>query len=84
MRTIGKAVLTAVCGAALMLLALPGISAAAEPGAYDMDMGERIFSGKVGPWTGEARLVDMMAQMMRSGVTAGRWAPGRGRPGWST
>ena len=70
MRTIGKAVLTAVCGAALMLLALPGISAAAEPGAYDMDMGERIFSGKVGPWTGEARLVDMMAQMMRSGVTA--------------
>jgi len=70
MRTIGKAVLTAVCGAALMLLALPGISAAAEPGAYDMDMGERIFSGKVGPWTAEARLVDMKAQMEKSGVSA--------------
>ena len=32
MRTIGKAVLTAVCGLALALLAQPGIPAAAEPG----------------------------------------------------
>lgn len=32
MRTIGKAVRTAVYGAALMLMAMPGISAAAEPG----------------------------------------------------
>jgi hypothetical protein len=91
MRTIGKAVRTAVCGTALMLLALPGISAAAEQGgvqhgdhtgmkmddhgkmksgAHDMDMGEKIFSGKVGPWTGEARLVDMKAQMEKSGVSA--------------
>ena len=70
MRTIGKAVLTAVCGAALMLLALPGIPAAAEHGGHDMDMGEKIFSGKVGPWTGEARLVDMKAQMEKSGVSA--------------
>ena len=94
MRTIGKAVRTVVCGTALMLLALPGISAAAEqggmggmkpgdhagmkmddhakmkPGAHDMDMGEKIFSGKVGPWTGEARLVDMKAQMEKSGVSA--------------
>ena len=32
MRTIGKAVRMAVCGAALMLMALPGISSAAEHG----------------------------------------------------
>jgi hypothetical protein len=101
MRTIGTAVRTAVCGTALMLLALPGISAAAEPagmggmqhgdpagmkmdgpgktkpGAHDMGMGEKIFSGKVGPWSAEARLVDMKAQMEKSGVsgkTAARYA----------
>ena len=33
-------------------------------------MGDKIFSGKVGPWTGEARLVDMKAQMEKSGVSA--------------
>jgi hypothetical protein len=93
MRTIGKAVLVAVCGAALLLMALPGISAAAEPGGmkmeghggmkmeghegmpaksggHDMEMGEKIFTGKVGPWTAEARLVDMKAQMEKSGVSA--------------
>ena len=69
-----------------MLMALPGISAAAEPGGmggmkveghdhaahggHNMDMGEKIFSGKVGPWTAEARLVDMKAQMEQSGVSA--------------
>jgi len=94
MRAIGKAVRTAVCGTALMLVALPGISAAAEPGgmggmqhgdhagmkmddsgktksgAHGMDMGEKIFSGKVGPWAAEARLIDMKAQMEKSGVSA--------------
>ena len=90
MRTISKAVRTAVCGTALMLMALPGISAAAEQGGtqhgdhggmkmeghdgmsggHDMGKGEKIFSGKVGPWTGEARLVDMKAQMEQSGVSA--------------
>jgi hypothetical protein len=94
MRTIGKAVRTAACGTALMLMALPGISAAAEQGGmsgmqhgdhtgmkmddhgkmksggHDMQSGEKIFSGKVGPWTGEARLVDMKAQMEQSGVSA--------------
>jgi hypothetical protein len=79
-----------VCGTALMLMALPGISAAAEhggtqhgdhggmkmeghggkAGGHDMGKGEKIFSGKVGPWTGEARLVDMKAQMEQSGVSA--------------
>ena len=90
MRAIGKAVRTVVCGTALMLMALPGISAGAEmkheghdhggmkmddpgkttPGGHDMKNGEKIFSGKVGPWTGEARLVDMKAQMEQSGVSA--------------
>jgi hypothetical protein len=78
----------------LMLMALPGISAAAEHGGMDgvkhgdhagMKMeghdhaahgghekrsGEKIFSGKVGPWTGEARLIDKKAQMEQSGVSA--------------
>jgi hypothetical protein len=80
-----------------MLMALPGISAAAEhggtggmqhgasgdhggmkmdepgkmqSGGHDMQNGEKIFAGKVGPWTGEARLVDMKAQMEQSGVSA--------------
>jgi hypothetical protein len=77
-----------------MLMALPGISAAAEPGgmggmqhgdhagmkmddsgkmnsgAHDMGKGEKIFAGKVGPWTAEARLIDMKAQMEKSGVSA--------------
>ena len=57
-------VLTAV----FSILALPVFSPAAEKG-HDMDMGEKIFSGKVGPWAGEARLVDMKAQMEKSGVS---------------
>ena len=39
-------------------------------GGHDMQNGEKIFAGKVGPWTGEARLVDMKAQMEQSGVSA--------------
>lgn len=94
MGRIGGAVRTAVCGTALMLLALQGVSAATEPagmggmrhgdhagmksgdpgkmkpGMHDTEMGEKIFSGKVGPWMGEARLVDMRAQLERSGVSA--------------
>ena len=94
MRSISRAVRTVVCGTALMLMAVPGISAAAEHGgtggmqhgnhagvkmeghdhaahgADDMKKGEKIFSGKIGPWTAEARLVDMKAQMEKSGVSA--------------
>ena len=88
MRTIWKAVRAAAFVAAMMLMALPGISTAAEPGGmggmqhgdhtgmpaksggHNMDMGEKIFSGKVGPWTAEARLIDMKAQMEKSGVSA--------------
>ena len=82
MRTIGKAVRTAVCGTALMLMALPVISAAAEHGAmggmqhggtggHDMaKMGDKAFSGKIGPWNGEARIMDMKAHMEASGMKA--------------
>ncbi|HSO71464.1 MAG TPA: hypothetical protein VLR91_02325 [Thermodesulfobacteriota bacterium] len=55
--------------AVFSILALPAFSTAAEKG-HDMDLGEKIFSGKVGPWAGEARLVDMKAQMEKSGVSA--------------
>ena len=87
MRTLGKAVRTAVCSTALMLMLLPVFSLAAEKGregmagmqqgasgdhggGQDLQNGEKIFAGKVGPWTGEARLVDMKAQMEQSGVSA--------------
>ena len=71
MGRIGGAVRTAACVTALMLTVPPGISAAAEPGGMGgMQHGEKIFSGKVGPWVGEARLVDMKAQLERSGVSA--------------
>jgi hypothetical protein len=98
MRTISKAVRTTVCGTALILMALPGISAAAEhegtggmtqgapgghggmkmddhgkmkPGGHDMTtMGDKVFSGKIGPWEGTARIVDMKAHMGASGMKA--------------
>ena len=82
MRTISGAVRTVVCGAALMLMALPGIPAAAEHGAmggmqhggsggHDMaKMGDKAFSGKIGPWAGEARIMDMKAHMGASGMKA--------------
>jgi len=64
--------------AAFSILALPVFAPAAEKGA-DMDMGEKIFSGKVGPWTAEARLVDMKAQMEKSGMSAGTSAKFAGK-----
>ena len=98
MRTISEAVRTAVCGTALMLMALPGISAAAEhggmggtqhgasgdhggmqmddhgkmkSGGHDMaKMGDKAFSGKIGPWKGDARIMDMKAHMEASGMKA--------------
>jgi len=90
MRKIGEGFQIGAFVAALMLIALPGISAAAEhggtqhgehggmkmgghdgmSGAHDMGKGEKIFSGKVGPWTGEARLIDKKVQMEQSGVSA--------------
>jgi len=70
MRTIGEAVRIGAFVSVFLLMALPGISAAAEPDGHGMEMGEKIFSGKMGPWTAEARLVDMKAQMEKSGVSA--------------
>lgn len=84
MRMIGKAVRTAVCGTALMLMALPGISAAAEHGGMKMDdpgkmqsgghdmttMGDKAFSGKIGPWKGDARIMNMKAHLEASGMKA--------------
>ena len=72
----------AVCLLAFALLALPGLAAAAEKGHGSMPgmkmegpkeghggmmkMGDKIFSGKVGPWQGEARLMDMKAHMEKA------------------
>ena len=90
MRKIGEGVQIGIFVTAFMLMALPGISAAAEhggtqhgdhggmkmgghdgmSGAHDMGKGEKIFSGKVGPWAGEARLIDKKVQMEQSGVSA--------------
>lgn len=79
MRTTGDAVRTGAIVTAIMLMAMSGMSVAAEhggmhqgnhAGAHNLDRGERIFSGKVGPWTAEARMVDLKAQMERSGVSA--------------
>jgi hypothetical protein len=89
MRTIGKAVLAAICGSAFMLMALPGITAAAEQGGMGgmkmeghggmnmeghgqaggpdmMKMGDKVFTGKIGPWHGDARIMDMKAQMEKA------------------
>lgn len=89
MRKISEAVRTAACVTALMLMALPAFTSAAEKGhgsmpgmksggsmeghgdmkAEDhgkMKMGDKIFTGKVGPWNGEARLIDMKASMEKA------------------
>ncbi len=39
-------------------------------GGHDMKSGEMIFSGTIGPWAGEARLIDKQAQMEQAGVSA--------------
>jgi len=67
---------------AIAFLAVPALSAAAEKGHEGMPgmkmegpqeghggmmkMGDRIYSGKVGAWNGEARLVDMKAHMEKA------------------
>jgi len=72
----------AVCLLAFALLALPGLAAAAEKGHGGMPgmkmegakevhggmmkMGDKVFSGKVGPWQGEARLMDMKAHIEKA------------------
>jgi translation elongation factor EF-1beta len=71
----------AVWASALAFLSLPLAGTAAEKshgsmpgmkmeGAMEghgmMKMGDKIFSGKVGPWQGEARLMDMKAHMEKA------------------
>lgn len=66
---------------ALSLLALPALAPAGDkghgsmPGMHGgssmeghgmMKMGDKIFDGMIGPWHGEARLVDMKAQMEKA------------------
>ena len=82
MRTIGKAVRTAVCGTALMLMALPGISAAAEHGG----MGGTRQGDHAGMKMADHGKMTSGGHDMKTAkrYSPGRWAPGRGRPGWST
>ena len=35
-----------------------------------MKMGTQVFSGKIGPWNSDARMIDMKAQMEGSGMKA--------------
>lgn len=66
--------------AALSMVALPSFLPAAEMGhegmsgmSHDhggMKSGELLFSGTIGPWTGEARLIEKQAYMEQSGVPA--------------
>ena len=40
-------------------------------GGHDMGkMGDKAFSGKIGPWNGEARIMDMKAHLEASGMKA--------------
>jgi hypothetical protein len=71
---------TGRCAAILLafaMLALPGTVVAAEmehggmkgmkiEGHGMMKMGDKIFGGKIGPWQGEARLMDMKAHMEKA------------------
>jgi len=77
-----KAKLITACAILLAFLAYGGIAAAEMKGHEGMSgmkghgsqeghgdmmkMGDKIFSGKVGPWLGEARLIDMKAQMEKA------------------
>lgn len=56
------AVLTATL-AAMAILATLGSIAGAQGNRSAAWMGEKVFDGKVGPWLGEARLIDPKAQV---------------------
>jgi hypothetical protein len=70
----------AVWIAACSVLAMPAIASAAETGHEGMHgahhdhghmkAGETIFSGEIGPWRGEARLIEKSAYMEQKGVSA--------------
>lgn len=69
------------CLLALGLLALPGMAPAMEKGHEGMSgmkehgaaeghgmmkMGDKVYGGKIGPWSSEARLTDMKAHMEKA------------------
>ncbi len=61
-------------GAILLAVSMILWAACAAPAAAVEPMeslGERIFRGKSGPWNAEVRLIDMKAQLEKSGVSAG-------------
>jgi len=72
------------CVAVLSIIALPMYASAAEKGhegmsgmqhggsgGHDMTkMGDKAFSGRIGPWKGEARIMDMKAHLEASGMKA--------------
>lgn len=40
-----------------------------KPGGHDMTkMGDKVFAGKIGPWNGAARVMDMKAHMEAAGM----------------
>jgi hypothetical protein len=42
-----------------------------KSGGHDMmQMGDKLFSGKIGPWMGTARIIDMKAHLEASGMKA--------------
>lgn len=76
-----RGLLFTVCFLALGALAFSGASVAGEQGRGSMPgmqgegkmegmgmmkMGDKVFEGNVGPWHGEARLMDMKAQMEKA------------------
>ena len=68
MRNLGKTVRIGLCTLALSGLALPGLVVAAMDhgamGGTDMTkMGDKLYSGKLGAWKADARLIDMAAHM---------------------
>jgi hypothetical protein len=73
MRKISEAVRAGLCLAAFMLMALPAFAAAADmghEGMHGMKMEDKAYVGKIGPWNGEARIMDMKAGMEGSGMKA--------------
>lgn len=46
---------------------MPGMSGETKSEGHGMaKMGDKVFGGKIGPWTGEARLMDMKAHMAKA------------------
>ena len=65
----GQAILLA--GLCVLASFVPAAAAEHQHGKAPMEsMGERLFLGAIGPWNAEARLIDMKAQLEKSGVSA--------------